>query len=395
MTIRKQGDAWVVRRNITRRWPSKKAAIAYDLILESALAEAERRHDNDERPCRIRDRLNEFLADSAAGLRRKPCNAETVALNKKRLLAFDAVFHSKPLDAITRTRVEQWMKRRLRGEGGKRLGAGTVNSELATLKAFAKWAQQKGYAPPALPLLTVGRLRIKGLVPGFNSKPPKALEMGELMDIIARIEKEREDVALVLKGMACFCLRPGAVCALRRRDVVLPKGDAPGRLESQALKRHFDRSLPIFPGSVQHAWVLQCLDFARRLRCRSRSGKPLSLAPDEPLVLCRSGRCVKNPGGWTTQAMDGVVAAICGKLGIDFIPYQIRHSTVSWLQRQPDISPAGVQAAAGHSRIGTQDIYGKRRGSEAIPAFQALSYRLQQYGATENPEGRRGDVSGV
>ncbi|MCD8141153.1 MAG: hypothetical protein LUE17_15525 [Planctomycetaceae bacterium] len=85
----------------------------FDTILESSLAEAERKFGEQIKPCcRIRDKLDEFLSDSELGLRRRPCNAMTLALHRKRLLVFDAAFHSKPIDSITREEVEAWMRRR-------------------------------------------------------------------------------------------------------------------------------------------------------------------------------------------------------------------------------------------------------------------------------------------
>lgn len=121
-----------------------------------------------------------------------------------------------------------------------------------SLRAFAKWAQEKGHAPAALALMTVGKLRTKGNIPGTNRKPPKALEIAEAISMIAQVKEWRPDAGLLLEGMVLFCLRPHALCRLRRGDVKLPSGGSPGSLHSVGLKGYHDRLLPIFAGTCQH-----------------------------------------------------------------------------------------------------------------------------------------------
>lgn len=388
MSIRKQGRTWIFRRQVWKTLPSRREAELYGGHVESALAEAERRHGGEISPCcTIRGKLEEFVSDCQAGIGRRPCNEQTVRMHRKRLLTFDRAFHSRPLDAIAREEVEAWIKRRL-GKAGEAncLSADTVNADMSSLRAFAKWAQAKGYAPALLPFQAVGRLQVKGKLPGTNRKPPKSFGISELLEVVARIGKEREDVGLLLEGMILFCLRPGALAKLKRRDLKLPIGNSSGSLESLALKGHFDRSLVIFPSSQQHEWARRCLALARRTRRRS-------LRSDEPLVIRIGGRSTRNLGGWTTDALDHVLARLCRRLELDFTAYQVRHSVISWLQENPGLSPAAVQATAGHSRIETQNAYGKRRGHEAIPAFKTLSDLMRQGRTTTTQEGHGGDVS--
>lgn len=391
MTIRKHTSGWIVRRNIWKILPTRKDAEAFDLLLESALAEAQRKLDNQIRPCcRIRDRIEEFLSDSALGLCRRPCSQETLKLHRKRLLAFDQAFHSKPLDTITREELEAWIRRRMRkSSGSRRVLPDTVNADLVSLRAFAKWAQAKGYAPALLPFLAVGKLRTTGKIAGTNRMPPKALEISELLALVDKVKAVREDVGLLLEGMILFCLRPRALWKLRRGDLKLPVRGASGSLKSIPLKGHHERSLPIFPDSQQHVWAKNCIALAKRKHRRTPR-------PQDPLIISLSGRSERNPGGWTTATLDKTLARICERLGVTFTAYQIRHSVISWLQQNPGMSPAATQAAAAHSSITTQDIYGKRHGREAVPAFHALSDLVANHrNDGGGSEGKAGGVSAV
>ena len=391
MTIRKRTNSWVVRRNIWKSLPTRKDAEAFALLLESALAEAQRKFDAQVKPCcRIRDRIEDFLSDCAIGLQRRSCNQDTIKLHRKRLLAFDQTFHSKPIDTITREELESWVKRRLRAQPkGRRVLPDTVNSDLVSLRAFAKWAQAKGHAPALLPFLAVGKLRTIGKISGTNRKPPKALEISELLTLVGAIKAVREDVGLLLEGMILFCLRPRALWKLRPCDLKLPVRGASGSLKGIPLKGHHERSLPIFPDSQQHVWAQDCIALSRRKHRRAPR-------PHDPLIISLTGRSRQNPGGWTTDNLDKTLTRICKMLGVHFTAYQIRHSVISWLHQNPGMSPAATQAAAAHSSITTQDIYGKRHGREAVPAFHALSDLVANHRKDDAiPEGKVGGVSTV
>lgn len=390
MAIRKVGGSWEVHRVVRKRVPSRKDAEAFSRLLESAVAEAARKHEFSIKPCCvIRDKLDEFLSDSELGLRRRPCGGDTLALHKKRLLAFDRAFHSRPIDAISLEDLEGWIRRRAKTRGRTgRIKADTVNADLVSLRAFGRWAMAKGYAPAALPFMAVGKLRAKGKVGGFNQRPPKALEMGELLAVIERIAAEREDVGLLLKGMALFCLRPRALCLLRRVDLKLPKGGHPGSLTCAGLKGGHERQLPIVPGSEQHTWAKSCIALFRRVRNRSPKGH-------EPLLFNLTGRRGASGRGWNTAGFDRVLSHVCSKLEIAFTAYQARHSVISWLQKTPGMSAAATQAAAAHSNVNTQNIYGRRHARDAVPAFIALSDLVAKHRKTvSHGEARGGDVPG-
>lgn len=388
MPIRKHGNGWIVRRGIVKCVSTRKEATAFLMLLESGLADVQRKHAEQARPCcRIRDKIGEFLSDSEIGLRRRPCAPKTLAMYKKRLLMFDAAFHSKPLDAITREEVESWIRRRKRNNArGGTVTAGTINTDLVSLRAFAAWAQGKGYAPASLPLMTVGKLRVTGTISGTGRKPPKSLDMGEVLDAVARIKALREDIGLLLEGMILLCLRPHALCLLRRNELKLPMNGNPGRIKSAALKGYYERSLPILPGTAYHTWAREVLALAKRTLRRAPR-------PDEPLMICTTMRSRTNPGGWTTGTLDKAMARVCEKLAFRFTPYQIRHSVLSWLQQNPGISPATTQAAAAHASIATQDFYGKRNAQDAMPAYVAISELMARHKKNDSGEDQGGGVS--
>lgn len=391
MTVFKRGKSWVARRDFQKHFKSRGDAQKFSVILESTLMEALRKFEARVKPCcRIRDKLAEFLRDCKAGMGRRPCSQSTLDRHKKRLLMFDSVFHSRPLDAVTREEVAAWMARRLKsGKHGKPIDAGTVNADMISLKSFARWAQSKGYAPPALAFMVVPKLRVKGLIAGTNRKPPRALEMGELLCSIAMVKAVREDIGLLLEGMVLFCLRPHGLWNLRRGDLKLPENGEPGRLRCMGLKGFHERELSIQPGSEQHAWAESCIKLFKETHRRLPRG-------NEPLLVNTRPRGRNKISGWTTANLDNALARVCGTLGIKFTPYQIRHSVISWLHQNPGISPAATQTAAAHASVTTQDVYGKRRGSEAIPAYDALSIFVGQHRRDmEKGGGSEGGVSGV
>ncbi|MDR1519956.1 MAG: hypothetical protein LBU23_07425, partial [Planctomycetota bacterium] len=226
MPYRKIAGRWTVRRQVRRVCRDKGEALKYNALIESALAKAEQELDQGSKGCcSIHGKLAEFLADSKAGMGRGPDCDKTLALHRKRLGVFDRAFRQRPLDAIGRDELERWMRRRLAGG----VLPDTVNADVGALKAFARWARKKHYAPEFLPLLNVERMQSRGKLPGKNRKPPVALEIGELKRRLRRLRQEREDVGLFLGCMALLGLRPAEVAALRREDYRPPRGGDCGR----------------------------------------------------------------------------------------------------------------------------------------------------------------------
>ncbi len=366
MPIRKSGGKWQTRRQICHVFSTKSEALQFNKTLDSAIAEARRRHREKVTPCcSIGDKLGEFISDSKAGLGRRPRGDKTRVRHRRRLEMFDRTFQRKPIDAISRDRLERWIKRRL-----DQVSVDTVKADLIALYAFARWARDKGFAPQHLPLLTVDRLHSKGKLAGLNRLPPKAMEMGEMKRIIKKIKKARPDMGLFLEGMARFGRRPAAVAMAKREGVRLPLGCDQGGVWFKGLKGGCDQKLPAPAGSHRAKWLRECLALGKKLG-RDR--------PRDPLVPCaaaRAGSRSRRRGGWTTESFDMALARIVKKLRINATPYVIRHTCMTFLQRQPESSLASNKEYASHRRIDTQNAYSHINNTEAEIAYQLIEEAL-------------------
>ncbi len=172
MAVRKaSGSKWRARRQINIVFNNKADALRFDLLVDSALAEARRKFTEQITPCcTIRGKLERFLGHSEAGIGRRPCKPSTLLLHRRRLERFDEAFQRKPLDAIDPPRVERYIKKR-RADGVK---SDTIEAELSSLRAFARWAIGSGNAPRDVPLLSVPKLHSTGKLAGKNWRPPRA-----------------------------------------------------------------------------------------------------------------------------------------------------------------------------------------------------------------------------
>lgn len=368
MTYRKHGNVWQVRRHVRAIVKDKAEAIRLERLMDSAIALARRRHREDVSGCcSIRNKLDEFLDDSRIGLGRRRIHQKTIDRHRRRLLAFNLFFQGKPLDAIDRDRVERWIKKRL-----KEVDADTVEADLVSLRAFARWAQRKKYAPDILPLLSVERLRTPGKMPGKNRKLPKAVGMGRMFEVIKAVRECRPDIFLFLMGMAHFGLRPENVGGLRRENVTLPTKSEPGRLFVRGIKGVLDRWVSIASGTLAERWMRECLALGKRLG-RNK--------PSAPLVPSISGRSRLNPGGWTTGALDMALARLFSQMKIELTPYHIRHSCMTYLARCKKLSPADLKKFAGHSRMETQNIYVDLLGDEDQASYGEMEKAMREHGA--------------
>lgn len=363
------------RRHICQSGLTLSEYRRFKKLMESAIAQAREEFAHGAEPCpSIRDIAEKYIKYRRAGLGRRPCGEKTAALYRRRLLAFDRAFHSRPLDAIASDEVEAWAIRRINGDVGDGPVSGdTVQADVDALKALARWALKKGLIPGnSLPLLLAERVQTPGKVAGKNRRPPEIMEINALIDLVDRIKAIRPDIGLVLWGMLYFNIRPIGLLSLRRSELRLPVAGSDGLLDARRLKGFIDRSLPIKEGSLAHGWALECWRLAQA------HGRPNR--GDAPLIICISGRSRRNPGGWTTDTLDKATARVCARLGVKFRPYMIRHSIITWLQDQPDVSAAAIQAHAAHGKRDTQEIYNHRVARDAAPAFMALDRLLEQRG---------------
>lgn len=362
MGLRKVGDdIWEVRYQVRRRFRGKARALLHKKSLSSSLTDAGRRYttnnDVDNPCCSIGERLEEFLSDSASGLGRRPCEWATVRRHRRRLEAFNRTFRCAPIDCISRKMLERWIKRRL-----KKVCRDTVNADVGSLRAFARWAQRKSYAPAILEFMLVERLQERGKLAGANRKPPKALTMPEMRRNIQAVAAYRDDIGLFLRGMVLFGLRPAGVSALLRSDVMLPQDGDFGNLHCKGLKGRPDRDIPFAAGSEQDLWVRACLALGNSLKC---SGK------DAPLVPCRVGKTGCNRRGWTSARLGMALRRVCNRFKIRFTAYQIRHTCISWMQTH-GFSLAAVAVYADHSKIHTQEAYSHIRMQDGLPAYERM-----------------------
>lgn len=388
--VYKRGAAWVGGGSCFMHFNgpgAKGTALRFSQFIASLHASGRRDFQNGEKPCiTIRDGLERFLVARINGIGKTKCNERTAALYRRRLLAFDRAFHSRPLDAIQAEDVERYMERRLkRPRRGATVSADTVNDEVDALKAFARWAQGKRLAPAALPLLTTQRLVTKGKVAGKNWRAPKIMQIDQLLGVMDRIKAVRQDIGLILYGMLRLNLRPSEVADLKFRDVLFPVGDADGTLTFRRIKTGGQEiTMPIVRSSFLHGWVLECMALA------NRCGRPTTA--DSPLVICITKGSKYNPGGWSTGVLDKAMERTCRRLHISIRPYLIRHSITSYLHNQPDMPASAVTMMAGHTKTTTTEIYSHRTGKDALPAWERVEELLSGH-ARKNPEGRGGGDS--
>ncbi len=368
MAYRKHGGGRQVRLQIRLKVKTKGDVMRAKKIFRSKIAEAKRMiREGEVGCCSIRGRLEKFLQDSNDGLGRRPAGYKTLERHRRRLLIFDKAFQGKPLDAIEREHVERWIHRRLAAG----VSPDTVNADLISLRAFARWAQFKGDAPAVLPLLTVNRLYVRGKLAGKNRKPPMAKEIGELLAILGKIRKRRADMGLFLLGMALFGLRPANVWKLRREDAKPPRGADLGRLHVKGIKGTPDRWLAVPAGSLRAKWLRDCLALGRKRGADQ---------PRSPLVPSFGGKSSRNPGGWTTGAFDMALRRLLASMKIRLTAYQVRHSCMTWLLRSKRMGPAHTQRYAGHTRLETQNAYNHLIGHEAEPAYEEMEKVMRENG---------------
>ena len=379
MPVRKtKNGKWAYVMHVRRVRNTKGEAQAFGRRHAASLASLDDDQPLPDSCCTIRDKLDDFLHDRTEGDGRTVCGERTAARYRKTLLCFDAAFHSQPLNTITTAALKAWRnRRRKKVVNGQQIMRDTVNRDIDMLKTFARWAQGQGCAPADLPLLSLKRLWEPGKMPGLNRKPPKYMGMEQLFETIARIGEVRRDVELFLEGMLFFIVRPQALCDLRRRDVSLPVRGGLGRIRLGRIKGMHERYVTIDPGSLGERWARECMAMGARL------------GPDGPLLVCVGGRSRKNPDGWTTATLGRAIERVREELGLSFTSYMIRHSVIAWAQKQPALSAANVQVAAGHAKITTQEFYKHVESTDGEPVRQAVS---DEYGRFKQVGGGYGRV---
>lgn len=357
-----------VRCELDLQVDDRESAVRLDKIASSAIEYAKRRYFRGDRPCTsILEAMERFLDQQSVF---NENSAQTLSAYRRRLNMFARAFGDRPIDDISRDELHLWIRERLGSRGKKRAhapGSGvsrdTVNNDLKALRAFCKWSAECGYAPAGIEIMTVPLLRVRGKISG-NRFPPRAMVRQNFLRILRRISRESAHVGLVLRAMLLLGARPEALFALVWRDVQLPRAGI-GSVRLGPLKGGAEGSVPIRPGSHAEKLFRDARSIFRRHHGRVRAG--------DPVFCTRRGRSRRRRLGWTTDSYDHQLAAICSRLGIiGFSAYAARHSAVTWLQQQPGVSPAAVQAYARHLRVSTQEAYSHRSGVDGEPAYEAM-----------------------
>lgn len=377
MTVTACGEKFEVTLKTRRRVESREEAERLERLLLEARAAAVRQFRNGDRPCiSVPEGLEDFLDHQRVIRANGPA---TVARYAARLGRFAAAWGETPLVDITREMVCAWQRQRLADPGRRRLyhpdsrvSRDTVNQELKALRRFASWARSLGRAPETLEFMSVPLLTVRGKTCD-NRFVPRARPRRDFRRLVMALDKSgHECLSYVLRGMLLFVLREEALFRLTPRHVTWPTRESGGQVEIPPLKGGVEGACPVSHGDRKHGLLRDLVRYWRRVHGR----RPRR---DEPLFISRRGRSRKRPLGWSTDAFDHELRRVCDKLGYrDFTAYQARHSVLSWMQRQPGVSLADIQAAARHLRISTQEVYTHRSGAEGRPAYEAAERFLSR-----------------
>jgi integrase len=250
--------------------------------------------------------------------------------------------------------------------GTGKVSRSTVAKEFGILKAFARWAHDKGLLPSTSPLLT---MRVKKKKRDMHHGGKVAcLPIHEIQQAILRIDKTAPHVANFLIGMILLGARPGAICDLDWSMVTMPKDKQnPGEVRFPILKDGLAHPPLVKYGSQLHRLLVMCKEqFAEYY-----SFTPFGLHP----VFCTiRGRSHKNPRGWSSTTIGDRIRAGREewKLPRDFVSYVARHSSINSLQNCPRQTPASVAEFAGHRRLETQGNYHHQR-TDVISGYDAMA----------------------
>lgn len=243
------------------------------------------------------------------------------------------------LHEITELGLERWRHSRC-----KEAGARTVNRDVASLKALARWCIKTGRWEP---LASVGVCLPDGaleqfiawlMIPKLKHKPrapivPSPLEMCAALRAVPR------HVRLPLCAFILLADRPAAITSLRWRDVHRPdrrKGSKqPGTIQLTNRKGGAARTLARPAGSL----IWSCLTAAKRYY---RKIKPRPPRRDDYVFVNSRG----NP--WSAQTLYGAFNHYLKRAGKKRGPiYSLRHGTGT-LAASLGASELELQALLGH-----------------------------------------------
>lgn len=381
MPIHKRGRLWIVRREFRQVCESQVDAETLDAIMGAATVRARRRWLSGARPCpSILEALPDFIREQTI-IRQN--EAATLRLYARRLRLLASAFPG-PIDAIGRDEIVAWAGRRLQEKGKARrydatgsISRSTVNAELGALRRMARWLSESGRTDADLPILRSPKIRQTGQIRG-NRFPPRSWTPAAVRQALSKIDERAPHVGLALRGIALLGARPEAALGLTWGAVSMPTIYQPGLVRLEGLKGQAEGCVPVDPGSPLYELLIHARALFRSMR-RRRPGV------GDPVFTTRRGRSARRPDGWTSDSFSREVGRLAKELGLgDFRPYTIRHSAVSWLQSEPGVSLADVQAYARHARITTQEAYAASgavlQGTRPAAAYDAIGRILAANG---------------
>jgi integrase len=163
------------------------------------------------RSVRWQEALDRYLAEHSPLYHAPPTKAKAICILGEfaRFMERGAREGSLALDAVTRTRIEDWLR-----DLAPRISPCSCNCKLRTLRAFLRWTVGKGWLP-ADPSAGIRRLR-------ETKNDDKELTADEIGRLIGAAEKQGDTLVQDIFRLALNTgARPGEVTNLRVKDVDL------------------------------------------------------------------------------------------------------------------------------------------------------------------------------
>jgi len=341
---------FILRKEIRRRFHSAADRDRFAACLDLHLARADREYSEGWRVVCIGDALPEYLKYLDAERR----VSEGRIADSRRVLMRFARDLGEHLDNITREGLRAWRIERMRVDG---VQESTVNKDVKILQAFARWAIRDR-------LWTIDAEAVAWLaIEKLPCRRPTPTVLTE-RDLVESLRPYPWHVRLPILAIFELGDRPGAIYALRGRDIWMPRLQLSGVVRLQKRKGRAgdrcERSVSFDAGGR----VDMLLGRARALFA-SIVGRPPRKA--DPIFVNARGN------SWTNSTMAGALQhhRRRRKKGRKLTPYIARHSLATMIARM-DGNPTHVQLVLGHAKRSTGEIYTHLTGSDSEAARDAI-----------------------
>jgi integrase len=247
------------------------------------------------------------------------------------------------------------------------LSRGGINSRVARIKRFFRWAVSEQLASPGI---VVGLEAVMPLQRGrtiARETEPVTPVAGEVVE--ATLACLPEVVAAMVRFQRLTGCRPGEVCILRPRDVD-QSGDVWRYVPASHKMQHRDRQRVVFIGpqarAVLEPYLLRDRDaycFSPEDTDRNRKAKLRAKrkTPVQPSQVDRSKRNPKRRPGrrYNTSSYGCAIRRACRKAGVEpWGPNRLRHAAATEIRKQYGLEAA--QTVLGHARADVSQIYAAR-----------------------------------